>query len=304
MRSAFLQTTFDVPSICYDRRMKHIFVLAGLAAGLVVCAAFPSIAQTQAAPGAIEFEARVRPTGGQPEPVRQISFYALRRSLGDIRAEAQGSVPPETMEQFIDGTEGSPALKAWMKKNHTVDFAGTAFTKQITTDDIVGVPEFREAYKLQNASALQEAVPESKPKPGENADKVARAKQQYETALRHFIITHPESVQGLDAEFIDKNPYVAWTRVLAQEQQRLARRMLELAQSKYMAGEATADLNGRGAIAGLAPGTYWLSTLDTPALAGDVRLEWDYAVTVHPGETVHAELSNVNAVDLADNTAP
>src|SRR5579872_1778326 len=303
MRSAFLQTSVAVPSICYDRRMKHIFVLAGLTIGLTAGAAFPALAQTQAPTGTIEFEARVKPTGGQPEPVRQISFYALRRSLADIRAEAERSVPAEPIDKFIDGTTNSAALKTWMKAHHTVDFAGTAFTNQVTADDIVGVPEFREAYKLQNASALQEAVPEHKPKPGENPDKVARAKQQYETALHRFVTTHPESIQGLDAEFTDKNPYLAWTRLQAQEQQRLARRTLELAQSQYLAGEATADFNGHGAIAGLAPGQYWLSTLDTPALAGDVRLEWDYPVTVRPGETTHAELTNVNAVDLADNTA-
>ena len=33
----------------------------------------------------IEFAAHVAPTGGQPEPVRQLTFYLLRKSLEDIR---------------------------------------------------------------------------------------------------------------------------------------------------------------------------------------------------------------------------
>jgi hypothetical protein len=35
--------------------------------------------------GRIEFTARVAPTGGRPEPVRQLTFYLLRKSLEDSR---------------------------------------------------------------------------------------------------------------------------------------------------------------------------------------------------------------------------
>ena len=245
--------------------------------------------------------------GGQAEPVREIPFYALRSSLAEIHREAERSNPPATLDQFIDGSEGSAELKAWMKKHHTVDFAGTDFTKQLTADDVIGVPEFLAAYKLQNGSALKAAVPEPKKlKPAEqqqHPEKLAHETEQYQLALHRFIAANPESLQGLDAEFIDKNPVHAWVRMQAEQQRHLARRTLELAQSQYLAGQARTDTSGHGAIAGLAPGTYWLTALDTPAMAGDVRLNWDVAVTVRAAETARVELSNLYALDT-DRTAP
>src|SRR6476659_259325 len=41
--------------------------------------------------GRIEFTARVAPSAGQAEPVRQLTFYLLRKSMEDIRAEAAQS---------------------------------------------------------------------------------------------------------------------------------------------------------------------------------------------------------------------
>jgi hypothetical protein len=35
------------------------------------------------------------------------------------------------------------------------------------------------------------------------------------------------------------------------------------------------------------------------AISGDVRLQWDYPVTVRQGETASVELSNLNAVRTA-----
>jgi hypothetical protein len=75
--------------------------------------------------------------------------------------------------------------------------------------------------------------------------------------------------------------------------------VLTLAQTTYLAARAESDLEGRGAVRGLAAGTYWLATLDTPAMAGDVRLHWDVPVQVAPGETARIELSNVNAIEPA-----
>jgi len=277
-----------------------------LAVILIGC--FAAVCGAQAtAPGAIELVARVTPGGGRPEPVRDISFYALRESVAEIRREAEQTIPPLSLDGFIDGLERSPELKAWMKEHRTVKFAGTDFIKQLKPDDIIHVPEFLDAYKTLNASALREAAPEPRIKPGEaqkNPEKVARAHEQYQQALRHFISTNPESIQGLDAELLDKNPGPAWDRAQADQQRKVARRILELAQSKYTCASASTDLAGRASMPGLAPGDYWLTSLDTPALAGDTRIEWDMPVTVRAGETSRVELNNLNAVDTTERAGP
>ena len=53
----------------------------------------------------------------------------------------------------------------------------------------------------------------------------------------------------------------------------------------------------RHGIAGLAPGEYWVSTLNLDANAGDTRLSWDAPVTIRTGETTRVELTNLNAVE-------
>jgi hypothetical protein len=70
-----------------------------------------------------------------------------------------------------------------------------------------------------------------------------------------------------------------------------------LAQGRYLVMKTDADLNGRGAFTGLAPGDYWITTLETEAAAGDARLRWDAQVTVRGGETARIELSNLNALE-------
>ena len=72
-----------------------------------------------------------------------------------------------------------------------------------------------------------------------------------------------------------------------------------LAQTAYLAAQVESDFEGRGALRGLAPGTYWLTTLDTPAMAGDVRLRWDVLVQVAAGQIARINLSNLNAVEPA-----
>jgi hypothetical protein len=49
---------------------------------------------------------------------------------------------------------------------------------------------------------------------------------------------------------------------------------------------------------GLAPGSYWLSTLDVPATVGDARPRWDIPVVLRAGETKYMTLSNSNSIRL------
>jgi hypothetical protein len=81
--------------------MKRV---GGVALALVAFAA-ASAAQPQAGPkaGAIEFVARVTPTAGRAEPVRQLTFFLLRKSFADIQKEVEETEPKPDLDRFIEG---------------------------------------------------------------------------------------------------------------------------------------------------------------------------------------------------------
>src|SRR5262245_3182460 len=80
-------------------------------------------AAQEAATGAVDFVATVKPGGGgRAEPVRATSFYLLRKSMADIGKEAEQVERPIDTEHFINDLQVSPELKAWMKTHHTVQF--------------------------------------------------------------------------------------------------------------------------------------------------------------------------------------
>src|SRR5712692_8469279 len=64
-------------------------------ASCIFAAATASPAQNSGAgtpaSGMIEFVARAMPTAGRAEPVRQITFYLLKKSFADIRKEAEAA---------------------------------------------------------------------------------------------------------------------------------------------------------------------------------------------------------------------
>jgi hypothetical protein len=71
-----------------------------------------------------------------------------------------------------------------------------------------------------------------------------------------------------------------------------------VAQSKYLAAKSDTDLDGRASVSGLAPGNYWISSLNLEANAGDMRLRWDVPATIQPGKTTRIELTNLNSNDV------
>jgi len=240
------------------------------------------------------------------EPVRQMTFYLLSKSLSEIRKEAEGAESPVDLDQFIAQLKVSAELKSWMTKHHRVDLAGVDFVKELAPDDIVTVPEFLSAYNNQNGAAVHAGVPEPKYKSGEeqkDPEKYKRQREQYEQALRHYIEAHPDLMQGLDAEFGDLNPYPRWMKVQAQQQQRLDKRTMQLAQTRYLVATAATNLNGKGAFEGVNAGEYWISNLDTPALSGDLRLVWDVSVNVSPAKAARIDLSNLNTVETSEQFA-
>lgn len=260
--------------------------------------AIPVLAAAQSS-SRIDFEARVSPSGGRPEPVRQMTFYLLRKSLEDIRVEASQTLPAPDLAKFVDGLDVSPELKAWMKKHQSVKLTGDDFTKNLTPEEIVGVPEFFKAYMAHNAAYRGIGFPEPKYKPNEaekNPEKYKAQKEQYEAAVRKFIAGASDTVKGLDLELVGLNPYPRWLAMESKHRQALDARAVDLAQQRYVVARTDTDLDGRGSFAGLAPGTYWIGLLGAEAISGDIRERWDVPVTVRQGESTSVELANFNAV--------
>lgn len=288
--------------------MKTTRLLRG-GSGALALAVFTVVPAAQLAaqsPGSIEFTAQVTPTGGRPEPVRQMTFYALQKSQADIREEAVRTYPAPRLESFVEGLSCSKELKAWMKGHRTVQLAGPEFTRNLKASEIVNVPEFFDAYMTRNAAFQGVGFPKPKFREKDraaNPEKYKQQKEEYTAALTKFVGAMPDTVQGIDADLTDINPYEKWAQALAEHTRLVEQRSLELAQTRYLAAQTDTSLEGRGSFVGLPPGDYWISTLGLPAAAGDVRLSWDLRVTVRPGETTRVSLNNFNATGSSSAAA-
>jgi len=259
---------------------------------------FASGAAAQA--GSIEFVARATPSGGLEEPVRGFPFYLLSKSFDDIEKEVDRASPKPEMNAFIDKLDSkySPELKEWMRKNQWVSLSGEDFTRKLSPTDILTVPEFRKAYMEQNAGDQSADFPKPKVKPSDqkkNPDRFAKLSAEYEETVRRYIDQHPSSIQGIDLNFREIDPGLRWNALVGKRLPDIHRRAIQLAQSTYLVARAETNLQGQGYVPSVSPGTYWISTLDEPAVVGDRRSMWDVPVTVRPGETEYISLSNGNA---------
>jgi hypothetical protein len=271
----------------------------------LILAGGTAAAQAGAA-GGVEFSAYVSPSEGQPEPVRGMTFYLLSKSLSDIRKEIGSTEDLTDLDHFVEQLDVSAELKSWIKKHRRIDLVGSAFTKELTADDVVGVPEFLNAYMNQNGAALHAAIPAPKYKKGEEQkepEKYKREQEEYRQALRRFIQINGDSIDGLDAELRDVNPYPRWVLLQRDQQHHLEQRVMQVAQTHYLVATTTSNLSGRASFDNVPPGQYWISNLDTPALAGNLRLHWDVAVSVPAAKTARLELSNLNVVENSEQKA-
>ena len=252
----------------------------------------------QSATGSLDFVARITPTAARPEPVRQFTFYVLTKSYAEIVNEVEGEnvVPPR--EKFIEGLKVSPELKEWLKAHEILDLTLPDLDRLVTPDDIIHVPEFLLAYQHSNSGGVTTGVP--KPRYAD-ADKTAhpdrynKQLQEYYVALKKFIQKNPSTVSGIELELVGVNPQQQWSQIQADHRRRLQRLAPEFAQTKYLAAKADTDLDGHASVSGLAPGDYWVSTLNLDANAGDTRLSWDVPVAIRAGQTTRIELTNLNA---------
>jgi hypothetical protein len=272
---------------------------AGSTAVLVAFSLISAAPRATAQAGSIEFVARATPSGGLEEPVRGFPFFLLSKSFAEVNKEAAMLYPKPDMNAFIDRLDESPQMKAWMKKNQWVRLTGEELVNKLTVDDIMTVPEFFDAYVERNTGDKTIVFPTPKYKPADRRKdpaKFEKLRTEYHDAVKHFLMDNPKSTAGMDLNLEELDPSNKWDQLQAQSLPEIHRQTLALAQSKYLVARTETDLQGQGALRGIPPGTYWLSTLDVTAAVGDSHPRWDLPVSVRAGETTRVALSSANVV--------
>jgi hypothetical protein len=283
--------------------MRHPYRLMFAAVAFVFAA---SIAFAQSGTGNIALSARVTPTGAYPEPVRQFTFYVLTKSYLDIVKEVGSQDVVPSLPDFIEKWSCSPELKKWMKEHNTVDLSSTDLDKDMTTDDIMKIPEFFDAYERSNSGGVTKGLPQPKFREADkkaNPERYDKLHQEWLDATRRFIDTNSYTKQGIELELFAVNPKPAWEKLNNEHHRKVAQTAPDTAQLKYLAAKAETDLDGHAVVSGLAPGAYWVSSLGIDAASGDRRLVWDVPAKVVPGQTTRVELSNLNAYDPRSTSA-
>ena len=268
---------------------------------VLCCAAFlGGSACAQSIPGSLELAARITPTAARPEPVRQFTFYVLTKSYVEIEREVEAEDVIPSRDKFIEDLKLSPELKEWLKAHDIFDLTTPGLDRLVTADDIIHVPEFLLAYQRSNSGGVTTGIPKPKYADADKTthpDRYNKQLQEYYLALKKFIQNNPSTVNGIELELVAVSPQNKWAQIQADHKRRVLRLAPEFAQTKYLAAKADTDLDGRASVSGLAPGDYWLSTLNLSANAGDTTLGWDAPVAIHAGKTTRVELTNLNAVD-------
>jgi hypothetical protein len=261
--------------------------------------------RAQSDSGALELTARITPTAARAEPVRQFTFYILTKSYTEIVKEVEEKDPVPPRDQFIDGLKVSPELRAWLKGHDTFDLTEPDIDKLLTADDILTVPEFLLAYQRTNGGGITNGLPKPKYTEAdktEHPEKYEKLKQEYMASLKKFIRSRPETISGVELELDGVNPAHKWAALQNDRRKRVTRVAPDLAQLKFLTAKADTDLEGRASLSGLAPGDYWISSLNLDADAGDMRVRWDVPVKIERGKTTRVELSNLNSIDARSST--
>ena len=219
--------------------------------------------------------------------------------------EAGDVVPPR--DEFIDGLKVSPELKEWLKAHDILDLTMPGLDKALTADDVLHVPEFLLAYQRSNSGGVTSGIPKPKYNDADKEDhpeKYEKQHQEYFTALRKFIRARPETMSGMELELDGVNPQRKWAKLESDHKKHVQHLAPDVAQTKYLVAKTDTDLDGRAGVSGLPPGSYWVSSLNLDADAGDTRVRWDVPVAIQPGKTTRIELTNLNATDSRSASAP
>ena len=274
---------------------------------LAVLVYFAPSASAQTSPATLDITARITPTAARPEPVRQFMFYILTKSYADIAKEVEGGdvIPPR--DEFIEGLKVSKELKIWLKAHETLDLTIPEMDKMLTPDDILHTPEFLAAYQQANSGGVTSGMPKPKFKEAdktEHPEKYEKDKQAYYAALKKFIQANPSTVSGVELELDAVNPQKKWVLITSNQKRRVQKLAPEIAQTKYLAAKVETDLEGHAFIRELAPGNYWISSLNLDANVGDARVRWDVPVAIEAGQAFRIELTNLNAADTMAAATP
>src|SRR5258706_11691381 len=252
----------------------------------------------QSATGSLELAARISPTAARPEPVRQFTFYVLTKSYAEVVKEVEAENVVQSREKFIEGLKLSPELKEWLKVHDVFDLTMPGLDHLVTPDDIIHVPEFLLAYQRSNSGGVTSGIPKPRYADADktaNPDRYNKQLQEYYVALKKFIQTNAATVNGIELQLVGVNPQQQWSQIQADHRRRVQRLAPAFAQTKYLAAKADTDLDGRASVSGLAPGEYWVSTLNLDANAGDTRLGWDAPAGIRAGQTTRRDLTNPDA---------
>jgi hypothetical protein len=285
--------------------MATAAVLLGSLFGSLISAS--SFAQMVAGTGGLQLTAKITPTAARPEPVRQFTFYILSKSYADVAQEVEAGDVIPSRDEFIDDLKVSPELKEWLKAHEILDLTMPGLDKALTADDVLHVPEFLLAYQRSNSGGVTNGIPKPKYKDADKTDhpeKYEKQKEEYYSALRKFIRLHPETMSGMELEMDAVNPQRKWAKIESDHKKRVQHLAPDVAQTKYLVAKADTDLDGRAGVSGLPPGSYWVSSLNLDANAGDTRVRWDVPVAIQPGQTTRVELNNLNATDARAASAP
>ena len=114
---------------------------------------------------------------------------------------------------------------------------------------------------------------------------------------------HPGTINGVELELGAVSPKLAWDKLQVDHNRKVAQLAPDTAQTKYLAGRADTDLDGRAMISALKPGEYWLSSLGVDAASGDRHMHWDVPTKIQVGQTTRLTLSNLNGTD-ANSSRP
>src|SRR5436309_12410649 len=122
------------------------------------------------------------------------------------------------------------------------------------------------------------------------------------SAPKEFIQNPPEANSGGQVGLGGGKPQKKWDVLQNDRRRRVQRIAPNVAQIKFLAAKVDTDLEGRATISGLAPGDYWISTLNLDADSGDMRVRWDVPVRIERGKAIRVELSNLNSIDTRSST--